>query len=108
MATWRPVVMAALSIVALYALVVIWVATVGRCGGEQELGVIGFYSIIYAYFLWFTPVVIVPVGLWALFRLRDIKISTRNAAIVVAALVLVAALCNLTIRTTTGCAEVGM
>ena len=108
MTVFRPVVMAALSIVALYALVVIWIATVGRCGGEQELGVIGFYSIIYAYFLWFTPIVVIPAGLWAVFRFRDINVSTRNAAIVAAALVLAAALCNVTMHTTTGCAEVGM
>jgi surface polysaccharide O-acyltransferase-like enzyme len=108
MAMLRPVIMAALSIVALYALVVIWVATVGRCGGEQELGVVAFYSVIYAYFLWFLPVVVIPVGLWALFRFRTINISTRNAAIVTAALVLVAAICNRLVHTTAGCAPVGM
>jgi surface polysaccharide O-acyltransferase-like enzyme len=100
--------MAALSIVALYALVVIWIATVGRCGGEQELGVIAFYSIIYAYFMWFLPLVVIPVGLWALFRFRDINVSTRNGAIVAAVLVLVAAVCNRAIHTTAGCAPVGM
>lgn len=108
MTALRPVLMAALSIVALYALVVIWIATAGRCGGEQELGVIAFYSIIYAYFLWFLPLVAIPVGLWALFRIRDIHVSTRNAAIFTGALVLVAAICNRTIQTTAGCAPVGM
>jgi surface polysaccharide O-acyltransferase-like enzyme len=108
MTVLRPVVMAALSIVALYALVVIWIATMGRCGGGQELGVIAFYSIIYAYYLWFLPLVVIPVGLWALFRFREINLSTRNAAMVTAVLVLAAAVCNRTIHTTTGCAPVGM
>ena len=108
MTALRPVVMAALSIVALYALVVIWIATIGRCGGEQELGVIAFYSIINAYFLWLLPLVLIPVGLWALFRFRDIHVSMRRAAIVTAALVLVAAICNRAIHTTAGCAPVGM
>jgi hypothetical protein len=107
-AAWRPIVLALLTIVAAYSLIGIWLATAGKCGGEQEAGVIAFYSIIYAYFGRYLPIVVIPVGLWALFRFTAIAIPIRKAAIVTAVLLVLAFACGLIVHTTGGCPPVGM